>query len=669
MRICLIANPQATHTQRWATALGDRGHDVHVIGVRNAAFENATVHCLSPRDPQSTLAVAIAYVRLGLRLRFLVNAIDPNVVLAHYTTTNGVLARLARLRPLVVFPWGTDIREEPDHWKRRLRETVNRWVLRRTEDIVVSSRYLRERVLTVTSGRCSPPVVIPFGVDPTAFTPTTRAPDSPEFRIGFIKHLRRRYGAGTLIDAMPLVLAEVPTARLVMAGAGPLEATLKQQAAKLGIADRVDFIGRIPHSDVPDLMATLDVLVNPSLEESFGVVLLEAGSTGLPAITSDVGGVREIIEDGVTGLLVPPDEATALSDAIIRLGLDSSLRRELGAAARRRVVDTFDWSSNVAELDALLTTTVRRSVGARFASVRAVASRMESIPEVNRILRPALVRSWDAVWGLAIRLRVRRGGSVQELDLDVGKLAINLNDRGVAWPLIRYREYEAPERLTMSRLLQPGMHAIDIGAHVGYHTLLLSRLVGETGRVVAIEAAPENYTLLRRNLGSNRATNVTALNVAASDQEGEALLEVDHRNLGAHHLVSERHDGETVAVTAQRIDEVAGDLDLRPDFLKMDIEGAEVAAIRGMSTILAAPDLALLTELNRPALQRAGSSPDALLAALERYGFAFFQIEGNGEVRRSSSDALLRATAHRANVNFVAAKGAALVRISDAAAR
>ncbi len=668
MKTCLIANPQAVHTQRWARALAERGHDVHVIGVRSAEVAGVTVHSvLDDRKARaSALVVAASYVHLGVRLRSLLHRLRPDVVVAHYTTTNGVLAVLTRTHPLVITPWGTDIRPEPTVWKRVLRDHVNAWVLRGADAVAVSSQYLATRVTSVAGGRCALPMIIPFGVDTDRFSPES-SPRSPSpLRIGFIKHFKPRYGTEVLLDAIPAVLAAIPEARVILAGSGPLEATLREQAAMLGIEESVEFLGPVPHDEVPSLMRSLDLLVNPSLEESFGVVLLEAASSARPVVSSDVGGVREVVEDGVTGLLVPPGNPSALATAIIRIGLDRDLRRQMGDAGRRRVLESFDWTHSVDAMDALFRDVIDTPPKPRLTWVRTSARRLETLPLVNRTVRPALRWAWDLLWHAIIQIRVLRGGPVAVLDLDVGEVTVDLRDTGVARPLCRYREYEPDERSAMRQLVVPGMHAVDIGAQIGYHTLLLSQLVGDDGRVLAIEAAPDNFTLLEHNIQHNGRANVTAVNVAAADRPGELNLAIDPSNLGAHHVVRSASDTDAIAVSAETVDAIANREQLRPQFVKMDIEGGEVTALHGMATMIDGEDMTFLAELNGAALERAGTSSAALLVEFADHGYQFFSVETGGRLSRTSQEALLAAASRRPNLNFVAARGPALLRIKNA---
>ena len=135
--------------------------------------------------------------------------------------------------------------------------------------------------------------------------------------VGVVARLEAEKGHRTLIDAWPEVLAAVPNAWLLVIGEGSERDALEAEAASLGVSERVVFTGR--REDVPAVTAALDVAVLPSYREAQGLSVLEAMALSRPVVASNVGGIPEMIEDGVTGLLVPPGNREALAGAINRL--------------------------------------------------------------------------------------------------------------------------------------------------------------------------------------------------------------------------------------------------------------------------------------------------------------------------------------------------------------
>jgi glycosyltransferase involved in cell wall biosynthesis len=173
------------------------------------------------------------------------------------------------------------------------------------------------------------------GIDVDRFHPGDN-PDGPAVTVA---RLSPEKELGTLLHATVLVLRDDPAFRLEIAGDGVCMAELRQTAEKLGVAHAVTFLGQV--RDVPGLLARAGLFVLPSLAEGISLTLLEAMASGLAVATTRVGGNPEVVQDGVTGLLVPPADPPALAAALLRLRCDAKLRQSLGDAGRRRVEQHF----------------------------------------------------------------------------------------------------------------------------------------------------------------------------------------------------------------------------------------------------------------------------------------------------------------------------------------
>jgi glycosyltransferase involved in cell wall biosynthesis len=157
--------------------------------------------------------------------------------------------------------------------------------------------------------------------------------------VGVVARLEPEKGHPTLLEAWPRVLRAVPDAYLLIVGEGSRREALEAQARELRIAHRVVFTGR--RDDVPAVTAALDVAVLPSYREAQGLSVLEAMALSRPVVASNVGGIPEMIEDGVTGLLVPPHDAETLAGAITRLLRDHPYADTLARAGHDLVHDRF----------------------------------------------------------------------------------------------------------------------------------------------------------------------------------------------------------------------------------------------------------------------------------------------------------------------------------------
>jgi L-malate glycosyltransferase len=156
-----------------------------------------------------------------------------------------------------------------------------------------------------------------------------------------------------LIAAVPAVLQEFPTTRFVFAGEGDSRPAFEGQVTKAGLQASVAFLGR--RSDIPDVLASCDIAVLPSRAEGLPNAVLEYMAAGLPTVASRVGGNAELVEDGVTGLLVPPEDSQALSGAFLRLLRDPALAREIAANGQRLAVENFSFERLIREVDQLYT--------------------------------------------------------------------------------------------------------------------------------------------------------------------------------------------------------------------------------------------------------------------------------------------------------------------------
>lgn len=183
-------------------------------------------------------------------------------------------------------------------------------------------------------------LVIHNGVDTEVFHAADRPPtaDAPPV-IGSAGRFVPRKGFHVILEALALLRDRGYNVHAALAGAGPEAAKLEQLASDLGLRDRVRFAGE--SCDVPAFLSGLDIFVLSSTREGFGVSLVEAMACGLPVVASRVDGIPEIVQHERNGLLVPPADPGALTDALERYLQNPAWARDLGAAARQTVVERF----------------------------------------------------------------------------------------------------------------------------------------------------------------------------------------------------------------------------------------------------------------------------------------------------------------------------------------
>ena len=182
--------------------------------------------------------------------------------------------------------------------------------------------------------------IVHCGVDPAAYGRRERRTFGK--RVLFVGRLDPVKGAPLLIEAFARAAAEHPDASLTVVGDGPSRAQAETMARDLGLADRVAFLGFRSQAEVADLLEEADMLVLPSFAEGVPVVLMEAMASRIPVVASLVAGIPELVEDGVSGHLVPPGDVATLAARIAALMADPDRARAMGLAGRAKVEAEFD---------------------------------------------------------------------------------------------------------------------------------------------------------------------------------------------------------------------------------------------------------------------------------------------------------------------------------------
>jgi FkbM family methyltransferase len=217
----------------------------------------------------------------------------------------------------------------------------------------------------------------------------------------------------------------------------------------------------------------------------------------------------------------------------------------------------------------------------------------------------------------------------EKISTDIGQLWLPADDSVMRPWIAHYGTWEPTEAGFLRARLRPGMNLLDIGANVGYFSILGARAVGPSGTVVAIEPEPANYALLCANLWEARAANVVPLRAAASTFTGRISLSISGENCGDHRSFMERPGERVVAVSGVRMDDVL-DADARVDVVKIDIQGADHRAVIGMERLLARWRPLLLVEFWPRGVDELGDRPIDVLSYYRSLGFSVSLIDQPG---------------------------------------
>lgn len=235
------------------------------------------------------------------------------------------------------------------------------WILARCDAVTVVSQAMAAEAAKIRPQDGAVPEVIPMGTDlRDRFTPSETAPRNPD-ELLFVGRLVEKKGLTHLLDAMAAISSQIPGARLLIAGDGPLRQPLERRAIRTGLGDSVTFLGAVPQSRLPALYRRAAVAVFPFVvardgdQEGLGLVVIEAMGCGCPVVASDLPAVRDAIKPHATGWLVSPANAKELAETLIQvLHLDIEQRDTVAARARDHVLDRFHWDSVAARYANLL---------------------------------------------------------------------------------------------------------------------------------------------------------------------------------------------------------------------------------------------------------------------------------------------------------------------------
>lgn len=277
----------------------------------------------------------------------------PDVVHTH-SAKGGVLGRLAgwaeRIPAVVHTVHGSPFHPQMSPWTRVLYRWAERYAAARchrlisvadamTEVLVEAKVAPQEKFVTIYSGM----EVEPF-LESAIHREATRAelgfgPD--DVVIGKIARLFELKGHEFVIAAARQVVQQAPTVRFLFVGDGVLRDELQRRVREQGLEDHFVFAGLVPPTEIPRMLAAMDLLVHTSLREGLARALPQALLAGKPVVSYDIDGAREVVLDGETGRLLPPLEIAPLAEALAELATDGALRERLGSAGRTRFTDQF----------------------------------------------------------------------------------------------------------------------------------------------------------------------------------------------------------------------------------------------------------------------------------------------------------------------------------------
>lgn len=354
MKILILSDIHSTHTKRWVKSLSEKGCQILLFGLLDcdnsfyADLKNVTVYNYGFSFHKSSRIYRwtfgkILYFKSLKKIKEKIREFKPDIVHAHYASSYGLLGALTKFHPYIVSVWGSDVYSYPQSgciYRRLLKYTF-----KKADLILSTSHCMAQETNKYTDKEIG---ITPFGVDTELFKPSKKEGDGT-FVIGNVKTLSANYGIDLLIRAFVKICANNPDKplKLRIVGDGPDKTKLQELSRSLGVESRTEFVGFVDNRKLPEIYNSFDVSVSLSYKESFGVVAVEAMVCGCPVVTSDADGFCEVVEDGVTGYIVPKGNVEAAAAAIQKYIDNPELRTKMGTAGRKRVLELYDWNDNV----------------------------------------------------------------------------------------------------------------------------------------------------------------------------------------------------------------------------------------------------------------------------------------------------------------------------------
>ncbi|HTW69121.1 MAG TPA: glycosyltransferase family 4 protein [Acetobacteraceae bacterium] len=356
---------QSVHVEELIAALRSLGHEVLVVGpgfYEQARFggESRLVAWIRAHLPIAIGELAeLAYnIPAWWRLRAAYRRFRPELIYERYNLyflagTWVARANRARLFLEVNSPLADERARFGGLALPWLGHAVERYVWRSATRVLAVTGVLRD-VIAAAGVPVQRIAVVPNGIDPAQFAhlPARTAEDGSVV-LGFVGFIRDWHGLDSVIAAMA-AQRDGPKLRLVVVGDGPARPALEQQAASLGLGERVTFTGLQPHNAIPALVAGFDIALQPLVVPyASPLKIFDYMAAGRAIVAPDQPNIREVLRDGETAMLFSPDEPDAMWRAISRLAGDAALRQRLGAAAREEIARRdYTWRGNAARVAA-----------------------------------------------------------------------------------------------------------------------------------------------------------------------------------------------------------------------------------------------------------------------------------------------------------------------------
>lgn len=355
MKVLIVSDAQSVHTRRWVSSLNGRGVEIvlySIVSYNGDFYTSQGIKCHYfdlfdyKREKKGVLYPIKRHLQAIKDLKRVIKEEKPQILHSHFVTSYSLIAALSGFHPHIESVWGSDVYIYPK--KSLFHKLLVKFTLSKADKILSTSKVMAVETGKYTNKEIE---ITPFGVNTSHFCRKGSRPED-KFIITSIKSISANYGTGYIIRAFAEVVKRNPNLNcsLELIGKGPSMEEMKQLAQELGIGNKVNFRGFIPNEQLAQELEKCSIACYMSISESFGVSAIEAMACECPVVASNADGFTEVIEDGVTGIIVPKRDYKAAADAIEKFVHNRELVDKMGKAGRERVCRLYNWDENVSQM-------------------------------------------------------------------------------------------------------------------------------------------------------------------------------------------------------------------------------------------------------------------------------------------------------------------------------
>jgi glycosyltransferase involved in cell wall biosynthesis len=364
LRLAYLSIGRHIHTERWLTWFARRGHDVHLLTVQPGPMPGIFVHDITTPVGPKPFRYAVSLVKV----RSILGALHPDLLHTHFLTGYGYWGVFSGWHPFVLTVWGDDVYVTP--FQNTVKNRLARAALRKADYVTGDSEDILAACIGLGAAE-SRSEVVQWGVDFGKFHAGVSGaevrrslgipPEAPVV-LSTRSFTQPYYNIDLVVDTAPRVREHFPDVHYVIAGNEGDDAAFRSRAEALGLTDRVHWVGRIPHAELPAWLAASTVFLTIPSVDATAVSLLEAMACRCAVVATDLPSAAEWIRDGETGLTVPPRDGDAMVGAIERYLADPDLRARTGEAAEGVARAKADHDRNMTRVEEIYYTLVEGRV-------------------------------------------------------------------------------------------------------------------------------------------------------------------------------------------------------------------------------------------------------------------------------------------------------------------